>query len=212
MKIVDLSHRITSNMQIYPGDPEVNIEAWDTHEKDGCQVERLCLGSHSGTHIDAPWHFSSQGAAIDEIPLDRFIGMGTIIRVKDKKAGESINREDIDPFTSMIQPGGFLIFNTGWDKYFGTEEYLNHPFLSEEAVKAILGMDISLIGIDTLNIDPTKESIFSGHETLMSRDILIVENLCNLDHVPDAKGTFLFLPLKIDGGDGSPIRAIYLTE
>ncbi len=210
MKLIDLSHKLTNRMQTYPGDPDVWIEAWDTHDDGGCQVDRLHFGSHSGTHIDAPWHFSRYGSRIDELPLDRFIGHGTIVKVQNKQAGERIEKEEIEPAFTLIRPGEFLIFQTGWDKYFGKEAYLHHPYLSEELAATILELGVSLVGIDALSIDPTTEGAFKAHSILMPQEVLIVENLCNLDQIQEARGMFSFLPLKIDGSDGSPVRAVYL--
>ena len=190
MKVIDLSHKLTNRMQTYPGDPDVRIEAWDTHDAGGCQVDKLYLGSHSGTHIDAPWHFSRHGSRIDELPLDRFIAYGTIVKVQDKQAGESIKKNDIEPVLALISPGEFLVFQTGWDRYFGKEAYLHHPYLSEELAATILELGVSLVGIDALSIDPTTEGTFKAHSILMPREVLIVENLCNLDQVQEARKSF----------------------
>lgn len=197
-------------MQTYPGDPDVRIESWDTHKTSGCQVDRLHLGSHSGTHIDAPRHFSRHGSCIDELPLERFIGCGTIVKLQHKMAGERIEKKDIEPILPLINPGEFLVFQTGWDKYFGKEAYLHHPYFSEGLTSAILELGVSLVGIDALSIDPTTKGSFKAHSILMPQEVLIVENLCNLDQVKETRGWFSFLPLKIHGGDGSPIRAVYL--
>lgn len=122
-----------------------------------------------------------------------------------------------------------MILKTGWDRYFGTARYLQHPYLSVDAGGLLVKHGVSLVGIDALNVDasyPTvmapesfkadsKESVGDGypiHDILLGNDILIVENLCNLDAVKQRRGFYSFLPLKLKGSDGSPIRAVFYSE
>ena len=210
MVVIDLSHKLANGMQIYPGDPHFSIVPWNIHEKDGCQVDKILMGSHSGTHIDAPWHIDTQGAKMDEIPVNRFIGNGVLVDVTGKGSGESIGIDDLTPVIDQIKPEDFLIFHTGWDRFFGQKAYLKHPYISPDLADKILHMEVSLVGIDTLSVDPTGTNIFATHEALMPSRILIVENLCNLQSVPQTRGIYSFLPLKLNGSDGSPVRAVFM--
>jgi kynurenine formamidase len=229
MKIIDLSHTIHDGIQIYPGDPVPSIKPGLTHEKDYCHVEVLTLGSHTGTHIDAPYHFLKKGKKIDEFPVQRFVGDGVQVDLTAKSDRDLIEPGDIEPYESEIAEGDFVVLRTGRDKYFGTSRYYLHPYLSPAGAELLAKMGISLVGIDAMNVDPTYygsiESDFSVkdlpdeeeygypvHDILLGNDILIVENLCNLDKIKAVKGVYAFLPLKLKNSDGSPIRAVYIVK
>ena len=227
MKIIDLSHMIHDEIQIYPGDPVPSIKRGLTHEKDYCHVDVLTLGSHTGTHIDAPFHFLKNGKKIDELPIQRFVGEGFLVDVSGKSDRDLIEPCDIEHYEKEINEGDFVIFRTGRDKYFGTSRYYLHPYLSAEGARLLVKKGVSLVGIDAMNIDPTyyesTDSDLSGkglpdeeeygypvHDILLGNDVLIVENLCNLDKIKQAKGVYSFLPLKLKDSDGSPIRAVFI--
>ena len=133
MEVIDLTHTIHDDIQIFPGDPIPSIRRSLTHEKDYCHVDLLKLGSHTGTHIDAPYHFLKDGQRIDEIAVERFIGKGILIDVSDKSERDLIDSADLEPLSSEIRKGDFVILKTGWDRYFGTPRYLQHPYLSVDA-------------------------------------------------------------------------------
>ena len=228
MEVIDLTHTIHDDIQVYPGDPRPSISRGLTHEKDYCHVDLLRLGSHTGTHIDAPYHFLKGGLRIDEIPVQRFVGDGVLIDVSAKSDRDLIQPGDVEPYEDEIAQGDFVIFRTGRDKYFGTPKYYLHPYLSAEGVRILVRMGVSLVGVDALNVDPTYNGSMDSdpsakdlpdegeygypvHDILLGNDILIVENLCNLDKIKQVKGVYSFLPLKLKGSDGSPIRAVFIT-
>jgi len=227
MQIIDLSHTIHNDIQIYPGDPVPAISRGLTHEKDYCHVDVLTLGSHTGTHIDAPYHFLAQGKKIDDLPVKRFVGEGVLVDVSGKTDRSLIGPEDLEPYQSEIADGNFVIFKTGWDKFFGNSRYYLHPYLNPEAARHLVKLGAGLIGTDALNIDPTYHEVmdleppandlpdeneygYPVHDILLGNDILIVENLCNLDKITQIKGLYSFLPLKLLNSDGSPIRAVFM--
>jgi len=230
MKVIDLSHTIHNGIQIYPGDPTPSINRFLTHEKDYCHVDILKLGSHTGTHIDAPYHFLKKGMKIDEIPAHRFFGNGVLLDVSGKSDRALIEARDIEPYRSEIKKGDFTVFRTGWDKYFGTPRYFQHPYLSAEGAGLLVEMGVVLVGIDAMNIDSTHQEVmdpdqpvkdagqktedyaYPAHDVLLGNNILIVENLCNLDKIKQVRGLYSFLPLKLKDTDGSPIRAVYIEE
>jgi kynurenine formamidase len=227
MQIIDLSHTIHDEIQIYPGDPVPSIGRGLTHEEDYCHVDVLTLGSHTGTHIDAPYHFIADGKKIDQLPVQRFVGEGVLINLTGKSDREVIEPGDIEPYSAKIQEGDFVVFQTGRDRYFGTSKYYLHPYLRSEGASLLLKLGVSLVGIDAMNIDPTYYDIrdsgssaedlpdeetygYPAHDILLGNDILIVENLCNLGQIEQVKGVYSFLPLKLKDSDGSPIRAVFM--
>jgi kynurenine formamidase len=192
-------------------------------------VDVLTLGSHTGTHIDAPYHFIKDGKKIDELPVQRFVGDGVLVDVSAKSDRELIEPGDVEPYENEIAEGDFVILKTGRDKYFGTSKYYFHPYLSPEGARLLLKMGVSLVGIDAMNVDPTYHDSrdsdpsaialpdeetygYPVHDILLGNDILIVENLCNLDKIKPVKGVYSFLPLKLKDSDGSPIRAVFLGQ
>ena len=229
MKIIDLSHTIHDEIQIYPGDPLPSISRGLTHEKDYCHVDVLTLGSHTGTHIDAPYHFIKNGKKIDELPVQRFVGEGVLVDVCAKSDRDLIEPGDIEPYEHEIVTGDFVIFKTGRDQYFGTSKYYRHPYLSADGARLLLEMGVALVGTNALNVDPTYHDGrdpdpsakalpdedaygYPVHDILLGNDILIVENLCNLDRIEPVRGLYSFLPLKLKGSDGSPIRAVFMEK
>lgn len=211
MKIIDLTHDIKNGMMIYPGDPEIAIKEGLTHEKDYCHVDQLHLNSHVGTHIDAPFHFLSDGKPISAFPVDFFVRPGVAIDLRHKKAGETITAEDLR--CSHLEQGCAVVLVTGWYRFFGSEEYLKHPYLSKEAAEFLVEQGVSIVAVDFLNVDQTFGDVWDAHQVLLGRETLIVENLNNTLALEFGKPyLFSFLPLKVMGTDGSPIRAVAIDE
>ena len=207
MKAIDLTHDVKNGMMIYPGDPAVEIMEGLTHEKDYCHVDRLLLNSHTGTHIDAPYHFLPDGKRITDYDADKFICKGRCIDLRHKQPGEAITVEDVAG--TDLQEGMCVILATGWYRYFGDEMYLNHPYIAKETAEYFAAKGISIVAVDFLNVDQTLVEAWDAHPALLGNDTLIVENLSNTEQL-DSSCTYLFsfLPLKISGSDGSPIRAV----
>lgn len=213
MKVIDLSHNLVNGMQIYPGDPVVNIYDALTHDNDYCQVSNLHIGSHSGTHIDAPLHFIKGGKTITEYPVSYFIGEGTVIDVSNKLENEEITSSDLVDHMEELKEKDFAIIMTGWSKYFGSKKYENHPYLSKSAAEFLKEMKVRIVAVDFLNVDSTVLEIWETHPILLSEDILIVENLNNLEELDPSKDYFFSMaPLKLEGVDGSPIRAMAIEK
>lgn len=206
--IFDLTQLIDDKVPIYPGDPLFKICAHSTIPSDGYSVQSISLGSHTGTHVDAPSHFCLTGKAIHEIPLSSFIGPAVVIDVTGKQPRERITWEDILPFSKGIRRDSVVLFRTEWSKHWGTPTYFNHPFLDRHIAVELLKKGVTRIGVDTLSPDETEgqSGDFGIHETILNADGLIIENLCNLRSIP-SNAMISFAPLLLNGGDGSPVRA-----
>ena len=118
-KIVDLSWEFTADTPIYPGDPEPSVTVATTLENEGYNLSTLVMGTQTGSHVDAPYHFSNEGATIDQMELDFFLGDAVIVKVTDKKADEAITMEDIEPYKEQITANKIVLFNTNWYKKIG---------------------------------------------------------------------------------------------
>lgn len=207
MHIIDLTHEIKNGMMIYPGDPEISISEGLTHDRDYCHVDQFHLNSHTGTHIDAPLHFLPEGKPITDFSAEAFLRHGIAIDLRHKKASEPITKEDIS--SVRLKKGDAAVLVTGWYRYFGTEEYLKHPYLSKEAAEYLVDQGVSIVAVDFLNVDQTCGDAWDAHNILLGSERLIVENLDNTFALEFEKSyLFSFLPLKVLGTDGSPIRAI----
>lgn len=207
MTIIDLTHEIKNGMMLYPGDPEIAIREGLTHQRDYCHVDRLHLNSHTGTHIDAPFHFLPEGKPISAFPAERFLCRGVAVDLRHKKAHEVITAEDLR--AAPLEPGCAAVLVTGWYRTFGTEAYFRHPYLARSAAEHLVARGVSIVAVDVLNVDRTFGEDWSAHQVLLGSETLIVENLTNTLALDFGKPyLFSFLPLKIRGTDGSPIRAV----
>ena len=211
-KIIDLTHDIRTGMMVYPGDPGVEVRESLTHESAFCHVDRLDIGSHTGTHIDAPYHFLADGKRITDFPVSQFVGEGIVINLTGKGAGEAITEADLQPLHEQITAGDFVLLRTGWCEKFGTDEYLDHPYVSGDAAELLVKWGVRIVAVDFLNVDSTRLEQWDAHPVLLSSDVLIVENIANsLALDPEKRYLFYFAPLKVAGSDGAPVRA-FATE
>ncbi|KAJ7496659.1 putative cyclase [Mycena latifolia] len=212
MEVIDLSHSLQPDMQIYPGDPVFSCSCVTSIEKDGYAVRALAMGSHTGTHVDAPSHFFADGKTIEQIPLETFVGPALVIDLTHKAPREAITWDDLAPHAPQMAAGVILLLHTGWSRHWCTDKYLEHPFLARAAAEHIIATGVQVVGVDALSPDETRldgTGSFGAHEAILGAGAVIAENLTNLQAL-DLDGpsyTVHLTPLKIDGSDGSPVRA-----
>ncbi|KAJ7634759.1 putative cyclase [Roridomyces roridus] len=215
-EIIDLSHTLEPGMQVYPGDPTFSCSPAASIAKDGYAVCSLSLGSHTGTHVDAPAHFFANGQTISEIPLSTFMGRAVVVDLTRKSARQVISWDDLALYAPRMVPGAILLLHTGWSRYWGTDEYLEHPFLERAATENIIATGIRVVGVDTLSPDETRvdgKGSFGAHEVILGAGGIIAENLTNLHAIAADPEYFVHLvPLKIDACDASPVRAYGLKN
>ncbi len=208
-EIIDLTHRIVGGMPVFPGDPTVDITVHLNYREDGCRVSRWSMGSHTGTHMDAPSHFIPEGSSLDQYDVSRFHRRGVVVNVSDLEPDTLITSGHMEASLEISHPGDFIVFYTGWDRYWGQPLYEKHPYLSLGGAKLLVASGISLAGIDCPDIEKAPAGDYPVHQLLLQHDCLIVENLTNLGLIREQAGWFTFLPLPVKAADGSPIRAIY---
>ena len=215
MKVIDLTLTISEEIPTFPGSPQPNFINWETLEKDGYNLELLFLSSHTGTHIDAPYHFLKKGQKIHQIVTRRLVTEAILIKIR-KGANQSITKTDIQKFEKKygkIDDGSTVIFYTGWQTNLKKESYfLRNPGLAVSAAKYLASKKINLVGIDSPSIDLGKDSKFSVHHILAKSGILIVENLVNLEKINSEMFHLIVAPLKLKNATGSPVRAMALTD
>ena len=204
----DLSQPIKQGMTIFPGDPLPTIRRAVGTEAPW-QVTELHMGSHTGTHIDSASHFIPDGKTIDQYPLERFILPGVVISMPELSEDQPISEDLIAKGLKSLPEGGAILIQTKWDQFWSTDRYLRHPYLSSEAAYRLVRARASLVGIDALNVDSTVQSTDHVHRILLGKDILIVENLTALTMLKHGSlYQFSFLPIRLPGLDGSPVRAV----
>ena len=208
-KIVDLSWEVTKDTPIYPGDPEPSITVATTLEKEGYNLFTVVTGTQTGTHVDAPYHFSNGGATIDQMELDFFIGEAVVIRVTDKKADEQITMADVRPYADKIKPGMIVLFNTNWYKKLGSEEFFHHPYLAGEVAEFLVEKGVRFVCSDTINVDQTGGTEFPVHDLFSEKRLMIGENWAYFDKIDFEENLVVAaFPMKLVGCDGSPVRAV----
>lgn len=214
-RLVDLSHPVQDGMPVYPGDPAVRVRPATTVAEHGYNVLHLQMGSQSGTHVDAPYHFLQDGARIDELPLELFLGPARVVDVRGKPPRGRIGWDDLSPHAEHLVPGCLLVLHTGWDEHWGTPAYLEHPFLTAEAADRIVAAGVRTVAVDALSIDETvvdgqAAGGFAAHDAVLGAGGVIVENLCNLAALSTASLVLSVLPLRLAAADGAPVRAVGL--
>jgi len=212
MKVTDLTYVIHSDMPVFPGTEQPTFENANTLEKDGFQESKITMYSHTGTHIDAPAHMLGNGFYLDNLDVDCFIGNAIILDFSNREMS-LIDVDSLKPYEKKIRNVEFIIIKTGWSKYWGDKKYYQgFPSLSEESAKWLSEFNLKGIGIDAISIDSMESTTFSVHKILMSKNIIIIENLTNLDSISAEYFILSILPLKNKNADGSPVRAISIEN
>ena len=215
MKLLDLTLIISENIPTFPGSPQPSFVQDKNIKNDGYNSELLFLSSHTGTHLDAPYHFQEKGEKIHEISLKRLVSSAILVKSR-KKGDQPITKTDIQKFEKKhgkIPSGSTVIFWTGWQKMIKNISYfIRNPGLSTAAAKYLVSKKINLVGTDSPSIDLGKDKRFPVHHIFSKNNVLIVENLTNLEKIRSSKFYFVVLPLKLKGATGSPVRAIAFVE
>jgi len=215
MKILDLTLTISDKIPVFPGSPKPNFIQWENLKDNGYNLELLFLSSHTGTHLDAPYHFLENGLKIHEINPARLVCEAVLIMTR-KKNNQSITKNDIQKFEKKhgkIPNNSTVVFWTGWQKMLHHDSYfIKNPGLSEAAAKYLVSKKTNLVGIDSPSIDFEGSQRFPVHHIFSKNNILIVENLTNLEKIKSSKFHFVVLPLKLKGATGSPVRALAFVD
>jgi kynurenine formamidase len=201
---------IVPSMRVFPGSPQPSFIVWSKFEIHGYSSEVMFLSTHTGTHIDAPSHFIRDSSTIDKIKVSRFVSRSILIKIP-KKADQQITLNDI--INCKINANDTVVFATGWEKWSKKDNYMiNNPGLSLDAAEYLVSNRVNAVAIDGPSIDRGVDNNFDIHSTLLSNDIPIIENLCNLEKLSSVKSFMLIVnPLKLVGASGSPIRALALV-
>ena len=201
-------------MPVYPGtEPPVFAPA-NSYEKDGFKETRLSMFSHTGTHIDPPAHIFGNKKSLDRFPAGQFVGKGLVIDCRYLADGALVTIEHIKKYGDLADKADFLLFNFGWDKKWGTDEYFgNYPCIDVEVLDMIIEGDYKGIGFDVIGLDPIADVSMKRHNKLFAnKEIINIENLKDLERCGCELFTFCCLPITVEDSDGAPARAIAILD
>ncbi len=208
-KIFDLSVTLKTHMPLWPTNPLLSIAPIGIAARDGYNVESYSSVTHTGTHIDAPYHMIENMTTVDELPLGQLVGEGYMI--KPKLDGTEITLKQLESKWNEDFSGKILLINTGWDKKRGYNREFQYEFpgLALDTVDFLIKNKIKVIGIDTLGIEPFSHSDFKVHKALLSKGMAFIEDLAGLDQLKEGKKYLIAaLPLKLFKASGSMARVI----
>jgi arylformamidase len=207
-KIIDVTVPLSPDLARYPGDPPFDL-SFTARMSDGApfNASRLSLGTHYGTHVDAPFHFTPDGPTIDQVPLGILIGKA---RVAELTVVERIERPDLESLD--LRDDLRLLLKTRMSGQIrGRAFHENHVHLTPDAARYLVQAGIKLLGIDYLSVDPYPLGAFPAHQELLMAGVVIVEGL-DLSDVEPGEYELLCLPLPLTGGDAAPARVLLRTR
>ncbi|MCP3031049.1 arylformamidase [Halobacillus sp. A1] len=202
MKVIDISMPLNSSTPPWPGDQPFEYKVtWSMEDTGSVNVGQFQSSNHLGTHVDAPFHYDSDGAKIADLPLERFIGSALIVNMEGKS---TISAKDLEPF--QFEGVTIVLFRSmSWsDRSVFPGEY---TVIDKDVAPFLKGKGIDMIGVDTPSVDPETSKDLPAHHSLYEQDILILEGLL-LEHAAPGIYELMAFPLKMDEADGSPVRAV----
>ncbi|MBT6113741.1 MAG: cyclase family protein [Candidatus Marinimicrobia bacterium] len=205
MKFVDLSHPISEEMSTYPSDPDISIVREKEIHLDRTLLHRFTMGTHTGTHLDAPAHIISGGKTLDDFPLSSFTGKTV-----------KVDLNSISELDKVDEKVNGIIFDSNWymrfkepEIYFGSDR----PEIPIYLVKKVIEMGVKYFGCDLPSVDVSGSEDKPIHNALLGANIIVYESLTNLNQLPLLTPfEFFGFPLPFVGLDGSPVRAIGVIQ
>lgn len=206
-KLIDISLTISKDLCVWPGDPPVHLErALKMEEGDSVNVTNLRFGAHTGTHLDAPYHFLMDGGTVDQIDLDTLIGRVFVMEIPPEV--NLITVQILKAFLPSPAPERILFKTRNSTRWQEDASVFDTDYVALDAGAAgyLVNSHVRLVGIDYLSIAPY-DNVIETHQVLLSANLVILEGL-NLHEVKAGEYLLLCLPLKIKDSDGAPMRAV----
>lgn len=206
-RVYDITRPMQTGMTVWPGDDGVKIvRTVSISEGSPCNVSRINMGVHSGTHMDAPLHFIDHGDDIADVSLDKLMGEVLIIETDSTV----IDASQLEGFS--LEEVNAVFFKTPLSERDGMEPFFEkYPAMTEGCAKALVANGIKTVGTDYFSIEAFNDECFRVHKYLLSHEIAIIENLC-FKNIKPGRYSFISLPLKLRGADGSPCRVLLFEQ
>jgi arylformamidase len=210
MRVIDLSVSLRSFMPVWHSSPLPEIKPVSVLCRDGDNHETYFSTTHTGTHVDAPYHFVEKGDTVDRIPLESLTGDGYCLEFSSRKIG----REELKSKWREEYDGNILLIRTGWasKRSFSSEFLYDFPGLNEDGASFLISRHIKAVGIDTLGIEPYDSSSFAVHRLLLGHNIPVIEDMVLGELIEGKRYFIIALPLKIEGASGAMARVIALES
>lgn len=207
MSIYDISMPVQTGGIVYPGNPEIHIEPQQAISKGaGANVSSITFGSHTGTHVDAAKHFFDDGATVDRIPIERFIGTAILLAFPDDLM--SVGAADLEK--QNIGSHKRVLLRTRNSSFIRSPQFaVDYTFLAPDGAQYLVDRGVDLVGIDYLSIEQFHSGHHRTHITLLEHKVVIVEGL-DLSVPPPGVYQLICLPLRLVGLDGAPARAVLI--
>lgn len=208
-RIYDISVPIRSGGVVYPGNPDISITLTSAVAKGAsANVSQIVMGSHTATHADASRHFFDDGQPVDRIPLERLIGPARLIVMGDdvRAVGEKELR------AAGIEGQKRVLIRTRNSALLRKNEFFpDYTYIAPDAAEYLVGIGVELVGVDYLSIEQFHSGHHKTHRTLLGKDVVIIEGLA-LSDPPPGDYELICLPLRIEGLDGAPARAVLIAR
>lgn len=210
-RIYDISLTVTPGMPVWPGDPSVLLERFSRIEGGAdANISRITMGVHTGTHLDAPYHFVQGGRGVDELPLAVLMGPATVVRLPDSV---DLITQDVLEAISIPDDVTRLLFRTRNSKYWARKSpvfHKNFVAISPDGAETLVKMGVRLVGVDYLSVAPYRDPV-PTHQILLRTGVIALEGL-DLSKVPPGEYELAALPVKLGGCDGAPVRAVLVAK
>jgi arylformamidase len=207
MRIYDVTRPLRAGMPVYPGDPECAVRPWlSVGRGDPVNVSVLTLGSHTGTHLDAPRHLQDAAAGVEALPLDALLGPALVVDLGRVPCIDAplLRR------TALLDLGGHARLLLRTRALTAGAEGLEHPCLTPDAAELLVEAEVRLLGIEGLSVDPPNADDLAVHRRLLGAGVIIAEGL-DLSGVPAGEYELACLPLRLCEGDGAPARVVLVA-
>lgn len=219
-KVVDLTLPIYHGMTTFPSPwhPPIEVKVLARHDREGRNTRELRLGTHTGTHIDAPLHLLQGEKSIDQVPVEATVGRAVLLNLGLKQPLEAITKAELVERGDRVSRGGIVVLRTDWSRFWERPEYyVEHPYLTEEAGDWLVERGIRALGFDLPCVEHPETPSVQGvplprHLQLLGQGIILIENLTNLNELEEGTFFLIALPLCILGGDGAPARVIAIQD
>lgn len=218
-RLVDLSMDIHEGMQTFAAHwhPMVEITQLGRHGIENRETRKLVLGTHTGTHVDAPRHFIAGGGTIDGVPLEQLVGPASVVDLADAEPFQQVEVSDLERAVAG-RPVERIIVRFDWDLHLGTSRYYSdHPYFSEDACQWLVDQGCRLVALDTPQPD-NPENGRNGpkdapnHHILLGNGVILVEYLVNIRKIRAAEVELVVAPLRLREGDGAPARVFVVDR
>lgn len=205
MRLIDISHVLGNETTCWPGDVPFRLAATARiGDGDSVNLSSLTLSPHNGTHTDAPFHYDDAGLTMDRVPLEPYVGRARVVALEGRRciSADDLRALRLAPLERLLIRTGSCPDRTRFNPAF--------TFLEPDAIDYLASLGVRLVGTDAHSVDPFDSKDLPAHHACFRAGLIILENL-NLAGVEPGEYELIALPLKVEGGDGSPVRAVLRT-